>query len=202
MRQLKATMAICLLALSAAVVGGAVAAADADLQLSAEDVEVKPGETTQMNVTVANEGSRATGDSYVVAQRSGSNDVNLSNETFAGPIQANETINLTVNVTASEDVEHGATTIELGLYSADGALITNTTTQVSYIHTDDDSSGDGDSTSSTPQATENTSDVGGAPIVAGERRSWIERKLGIDLPSFDWIRIPSVEELIDSVWPE
>lgn len=194
MRQLKATMAICLLGLSAAFVGGAVAAANADLQLSAENVEVEPGETTKMNLTVTNNGDRTTGDSYVVALRSGGNDVNVSNATFDGPIRANESLEATVNVTASGDVEHGATVIELGLYSADGSLITNTTTKVSFDHTGDGTSGGEDSSTATPDTTENDSDqVGGAPIFVGEQRTWYERLLGIDLPS--------LEDILDSVWP-
>jgi len=176
-------VALTLLALAGAGVGGALAPQQDALALNAEDATTTAGNTATITVSVTNTGNETVGGNYLLAANASAlpagSKTNISNATVVrGPLNESETKTTTVSVTVPENASIGDYQLSLALSSGDKTWANTTATvrvaEASTITTNSGSNDRGDNSEDRAMGTtaENISGGGGAvPVVVADEPS-------------------------------
>lgn len=126
------TLALALLAIAGAGLGGALAPQD-DLALDAENATTTPGNTATVTVTVENTGNETVGGNYTLGVNASALpegwQVTVSNTTVVhGSLASNATRTANVSVTVPQNASTGAHQLTLALSSGNQTWATTTAT--------------------------------------------------------------------------
>lgn len=160
-----------------------------DVTVSATGAAIDPGETAQVNVTLANNGNRTVAGNYTVTLTPPNDSWEVENGTVNSRLAPNETQSIILNVTVPESTSISTARLEVTINSTHGGQIANTTALITIqqptsspttsSNNQDDS---GEQSGDQDDAANNDGDgAGGAPVVFPEEDSWWE-----DLLSFDF----------------